>query len=56
MAMMDEQSQVVEIHHNLGIETGSTTAKNLEINDRGHVIRLPSCWYSSEGVRSSAGI
>ena len=56
VAMMDEQSQLVEIHHNLGIETVSTAAKNLKSMTAGMLSGLPSSKYSSEGVRSAAGI
>lgn len=56
VAIMDEQSRLMEIHHNLGIETGSTTIKNLKSMTASMLAGLPSSNYSSEGVRYSAGI
>ena len=53
---MDEQSKLMEIHHNLGTETGSTTTENLKSMTASMLAELPSSKYSSEGVRSSAGI
>jgi hypothetical protein len=56
VAIMDEQSRLMEIHHNLGIETGSTTIENLKSMTASMLAGLPSSNYSSEGVRYSAGI
>lgn len=56
VAIMDEQSRLMEIHHNLGIETGSTTIENLKSMTASMLAGLPSSNYSSEGVRCSAGI
>ena len=56
VAIMDEQSKLMEIHHNLGTETGSTTTENLKSMTASMLAELPSSKYSSEGVRSSAGI
>lgn len=56
VAIMDEQSRLMEIHHNLGIETGSTTIENLKSMTASMLAGLPSSNYSSEGVRFSAGI
>ena len=56
VAIMDEQSKLMEIHHNLGTETGSTTIENLKSMTASMLAELPSSKYSSEGVRSSAGI
>jgi hypothetical protein len=47
---------LMEIHHNLGIETGSTTIENLKSMTASMLAGLPSSNYSSEGVRYSAGI
>tara|TARA_B100001559_G_scaffold247497_2_gene210733 strand:+ start:1622 stop:2248 length:627 start_codon:yes stop_codon:yes gene_type:complete len=56
VAIMDEQSRLMEIHHNLGTETGSTTIDDLKSMTASMLAGLPSSKYSSEGVRSSAGI
>lgn len=56
VAIMDEGSSLVEIHHNLGVEMGSTAFENLKLMTASMLAGLPSSKYSSEGVRSSAGI
>ena len=56
VAIMDEESRLMEIHHNLGIEVGSTIIENLKSMTASMLAGLPSSKYSSEGVRSSAGI
>ncbi len=56
VAIMDEESRLMEIHHNLGIEMGSTIIENLKSMTASMLAGLPSSKYSSEGVRSSAGI
>ena len=56
VAIMDEESRLMEIHHNLGIEVGSTINENLKSMTASMLAGLPSSKYSSEGVRSSAGI
>jgi len=56
VAVIDEGESVVEIHHNLGVEAGSTHSEDLRSMTAGMLAGLPSSEYSSEGVRYSAGI